>query len=258
MPPAAPFRTPRYAQIAQVLKSRLAARETAGTGPFATEHALCEEFGVSRTTVRQALGFLKREGLITSRAGVGTNGTATEIANRVVRSSGDPLHGMLKSKPHIVSLGRAAAPAAVAKFFSIQPGEEIFRITRVHDLDAIPLSVVRSYLPAQLAVGLPRSAWRRPMHDLLWERFGLRLARSVHRLCVARAEADIASMLAIGLAEPVLRIQASTYLADGRAIRWTENFFREDRYEYVAEMQWPAPHARRHKPASDNAEKVTA
>ena len=101
--PAAPSSIPRYAQIAQVLKSRLEARETAETGPFATEHALCEEFGVSRTTVRQALGFLKREGLITSRPGVGTNGTATEIFNRVVRSSGDPLHGMLKSKPRIVS-----------------------------------------------------------------------------------------------------------------------------------------------------------
>lgn len=256
--PAAPSSIPRYAQIAQVLKSRLEARETAEAGPFATEHALCAEFGVSRTTVRQALGFLKREGLITSRPGVGTNGTATEIFNRVVRSSGDPLHGMLKSKPRIVSLGRAAAPAAVAKFFSLEPGEEIFRITRVHDLDAAPLSVVRSYLPTELAVGLSRSAWRRPMHDLLWERFGLRLARSVHTLRVARAEADIASMLAIGLADPVLRIQASTYQADGRAIRWTENFFREDRYEYVAEMQWPAPHVRRRKTTSGKALEVTA
>jgi GntR family transcriptional regulator len=256
--PYAPSSIPRYAQIAQVLKSRLEAREIAGTGPFATEHALCEEFGVSRTTVRQALGFLKREGLITSRPGVGTNGTATETFNRVVRSSGDPLHGMLKSKPRIVSLGRAAAPPPVAKFFSLQPGDEIFRITRVHDLDGSPLSVVRSYLPAKLGTGLSRSAWRQPMHELLWDRFGLRLSRSVHTLRVARAEADIAAMLAIGLADPVLRIQASTYLGDGRAIRWTENFFREDRYEYVAEMEWPAPHASSRKPATGAPKEPTA
>jgi len=254
--PAAPSSIPRYAQIAQVLKSRLAARETGVSERFATEHALCEEFGVSRTTVRQALGALKREGLITSQAGVGTRGTATEIANRVVRSSGDPLHGMLKSKPRIVSLGRVPPPAAVAKFFSLEPGQEIFRITRVHDLDGSPLSVVRSYLPAQLAVRLPRSAWRQPMQDLLWERFGIRLARSVHTLRVARAEADIASMLGIGLADPVLRIQASTYLADDSAIRWTENFFREDRYEYVAEMQWSAPSERRSKRRSSKSEEV--
>jgi GntR family transcriptional regulator len=99
-------------------------------------------------------------------------------------------------------------------------------------------------LPANLAVGVPRSAWRQPMHDLLWERFGLRLKRSVHTLRVARAMADIASLLEIGLADPVLRIQASTYCVDGQPIRWTENFFREDMYEYVAEMEWPAPRAR--------------
>ena len=81
---------------------------------------------------------------------------------------------------------------------------------------------------------------------------------SVHTLRVARAEADIASLLAIGLADPVLHIQVSTYLADGRPIRWIENFFRENRYEYVAEMQWPAPNARRRKPTSDKALEVTA
>jgi len=247
--PATLSSTPRYAQIAQVLRSRLESGD-AGPGPFATEHALCSEFGVSRTTVRQALGFLKREGLVTSRPGVGTSRNASEIAHRIVRSSGDPLHGMLSGKPRIASLGRAAAPAVVAKFFSLAPGGAVFCLTRVHDLDGMPLSVVRSYLPTHLAVGIPRSAWREPMHDLLWTRFGLRLARSVHTLRVARAMADVASMLQIGLADPVLRIRAATYLADGTPIRWTENFFREDRYEYVAEMEWPAPDPRARGAAS--------
>jgi len=234
---AEPSGIPRYAQIVQVLKSRLEASDGTHGAPFATEQALCDEFGVSRTTVRQALGFLKRQGLVVSRPGVGTTGTAT--ARRVVRSSGDPLHGMLESKPHIVSLGRVTVPPVVARFFGIATDEVVFQLTRVHELDGSPLSVVRSYLPAELA--LARNAWRQPMHELLWERFGLRLARSVHTLRVARAMADVAALLGIGLADPVLRIQASTYLDNDTPIRWTENYFREDRYEYVAEMQWPAP-----------------
>lgn len=244
---AAPGGISRYAQIAHVLKARLELHDAGSTAPFTTEQALCQEFGVSRTTIRLALNSLKREGLIVSRAGVGTKSTAT--ARRVVRTSGDPLHGMLDSKPRILSLGRVPAPAAAAKFFSIPPGTLVFQLTRVHDLDGSPLSVVRSYLPAELA--LPRAAWRQPMHELLWDRFGLQLARSVHTLRVARATTDVAELLGIGLADPVLRIQASTYLADDRPVRWTENFFREDRYEYSAEMQWPAP--RRHDALSRKA-----
>src|SRR5262245_26471563 len=56
-----PSSTPRYARIAQILRSRLEAHDGTREGPFATEQALCAEFGVSRTTVRHALGALKRE-----------------------------------------------------------------------------------------------------------------------------------------------------------------------------------------------------
>lgn len=240
---SAPSGIPRYHQIAQVLRSRLEARELGHEGAFTTEYSLCAEFGASRTTIRHALGFLKREGLLTSRPGVGTHGTPAEAVNRAVRPSGDPLHGMLKRRPRIVEFGKVAPPPLAAKFFAIDDGSPVLRITRVHDLDRMPLSVVRTYLPARLATGAARSEWRKPMHDLLRERFGLRLHRSVHTLRLARAMADIAALLEISLADPVLHIQASTYLADGAPIRWTENFFRENRYEYVAKMEWPVPDA---------------
>ena len=245
-----PSSSPHYARIAQVLRARLEAQDGTLARPFATEQALCEEFGVSRTTIRNALGFLKREGLVTSRRGVGTNGTAADRPRRVVRSSGDPLHGMLTTRPRVVTVGRVGAPAPVAQFFGLEPGTPLLALTRVHDLDGEPLSVVKSYLPARFGHGVPRSAWREPMHDLLWQRFGVRVARSVHTLRVGRAMADIAGFLRVGLADPVLRIQASTYLADGTPIRWTENFFREDRYEYVAEMEWAPPHRRTARPPS--------
>ena len=147
---------PRYAQIAQVLKSRLESSDRRTSGPFATERSLCEEFGVSRATARQALAYLKREGLVTSRPGVGTTGTAVRTTNRAVRSAGDPLHGMLKSKPRVIAVGRVEAPVAVANFFGMQAGQQLFSVTRVHDVDGEPLSVVRSYLPLAFATGVPR------------------------------------------------------------------------------------------------------
>ena len=58
---------PRYHQIARLLRQRAAA----GPAGF-TEHGLCAEFGVSRTTIRQALELLKRDGMLRSRRGVGS------------------------------------------------------------------------------------------------------------------------------------------------------------------------------------------
>jgi GntR family transcriptional regulator len=86
---------------------------------------------------------------------------------------------------------------------------------------------------------------KQPMHELLWQQYGMRLHRSVHTVRVARADLAIASLLGVALADPVLRVQSSVFLADGKPIRWTWNYFDEDRYEYVAEMEWPAPTGKR-------------
>jgi GntR family transcriptional regulator len=237
-------------QIAQVLRRRIEAEEFGAGAKLATEQALCEEFGVSRTTVRHALGQLKQEGLLRSRRGVGTQRAAVTFRKKkYVRSCGDPLHAELSSKPKVVFLGKVDPPDAVRKFLGLPAGDQALRVVRVHDLDGEPLSVVVTYLPAFVADGVTRAALRTSvsLHEILWSRYGLRQKKSLHAIRVARADKDVAELLKIGLAEPVLNIQASTYLEDGAPIRWTENYFREDRYEYTAEFLWDKP-ARRRQP----------
>jgi GntR family transcriptional regulator len=235
----APSSVPLHHQIAQVLRVRLESGDWS-IGGAVTEQALCEEFRVSRTTVRQALSQLKHDGLLQSRRGVGTHGVAPP-AKKVVRSSGNPLHASLQTRARVQVLGLVPAPAPVAAFFGVPQGGAVFRFVRVHELDGAPLSVVASYLPARFATAFTRTTLRQSVHELLWRRFRLRQARSVHAIRVARADTEVAGLLGIALADPVLRVQSSVYLPDGKPIRWIENFFREERYEYVAEMDWPHP-----------------
>lgn len=234
---------PLHQRIAQVLTARIASGAWAAEGAVTTEQGLCREFGASRSTVRAALAQLKQAGLLESRTGVGTRSLRPPPTRKLVRAEGDPLHAGIASRPHLETFGELPCPAEVAAYFGIAPGTPVFHFVRVHRLDGKPLSVVDSYLPAHLGRAFTRSELQQPMHRLLWERHGLRLHRSVHSLRVARADVDVARLLEIPLADPVLRIQSCVYLADGSPIRWTENHFREDRYEYVAEMEWPDPPA---------------
>jgi DNA-binding GntR family transcriptional regulator len=232
--------TPRYHQIARLLLLR-AQSGVLTEQRLPSETALCDEFGVSRTTIRQALDVLKRQSLLQSRRGVGTRFVGAQSKPKRVASSGDPLHAALGSRPRIISLDRAAAPREVAVFFGLGPGAKVVRLVRVHDLEGAPLSLVISYLPEHLAGVLTRAALRKPVHQVLWERCGLLQHRSSHTVTIARADAQIASLLAVALTDPVLHVQSSVYLDDGRPIRWTENYFREDRYQYLAEVMWEKP-----------------
>lgn len=234
-----------HQQIARVLRARI---ESGGLGPdgaVATEQQLCVEFGASRSTIRMALEHLKALGLLHSRKGVGTRSVASVMPQRVVRSSGDPLHAGLHARARVVQLGPLPSGPAVAAFFGIAVGEPVWHFVRLYRIGTDPLSVVDSYLPLELGIGFARGDLKRPMNELLWSRHRIRLHRSVHAVRIGRADVAAARLLAIALADPVLRIQSSVYLEDGRPIRWTENQFREDRYEYVAHMRWPDPDAAR-------------
>lgn len=230
---------PLYHQISQVLRLRVD-----GSAPFqlGTEASLCEEFGVSRSTIRQALASLKREGLVQGRRGVGTRVVESNRVLPYTRSSGDPLHAALGSERRLLHCRLEEAPAGAAAFLGLPPGSRAFSILRVESVVEGPISVVASWLPPAYAEGITKADLRdRSVHDLLWQKFRIRQRRSLHTVRVARADARVAGLLGVALADPVLYIQSSVRLDDGRPIRWTENWFREDRYQYTAEMQWPTP-----------------
>ena len=212
----------------------------AGAG-LPSEIALTAEFGVSRTTIRQALEVLKRQHLLQSRRGVGTRFVRTPETPKVVASSGDPLHSALGTTVRMLASEQVAAPVDAAEFFEIAVGSEICRIERLHELDGEPLSVVVSYLPVAYAAALTPEALRKPLHEALWERFGVAQKHSDHAIRVARADEALARVLQIGLTDPVLHVRSAVRLDDGRPIRWTHNYFREDRYQYVAEVIWQPP-----------------
>jgi GntR family transcriptional regulator len=64
--------TPVYAQIAEALRALLASGAAPVGTPLPPERVLCEQFSVSRMTLRQAYDILERDGLLESHRGRGT------------------------------------------------------------------------------------------------------------------------------------------------------------------------------------------
>jgi GntR family transcriptional regulator len=64
--------TPLYYQIKSILKSRILSNEFKENQRFPSETKLCVQYNVSRSTVRQALSEMVREGLIYRDQGRGS------------------------------------------------------------------------------------------------------------------------------------------------------------------------------------------
>src|SRR5262249_46031604 len=158
----------------------------------------------------------KQDGLLQSRRGVGTRMTPHKPAKRLTSAAGDPLHAGLGTTERFVSMEPAEPSADVREFLGTgehAPVEAFVRLVRIHTLDEAPLSVVVTWMAARYAPGVTAAALRRSsLHELLWRRHGVLQKRSVHRIGVARADTLAASLLGIGIADPVLHVQSSAYL----------------------------------------------
>lgn len=62
---------PVYAQLAEILRSRIASGRLAPGQVLPSERTLQQEYGLGRHTVRKAVAMLRAEGLITFTKGVG-------------------------------------------------------------------------------------------------------------------------------------------------------------------------------------------
>src|SRR6516165_11571119 len=63
---------PLYLQVVRVLKDAIVSGEYPVGSQLPTEEELCEQFSVSRYTVREALRRLREDSLVSSRQGAGT------------------------------------------------------------------------------------------------------------------------------------------------------------------------------------------
>jgi DNA-binding GntR family transcriptional regulator len=64
--------TPRYKQIAAILRERIASGQIEAGQPIPSEGTLQQEFGVARHTVRAAVAVLRQDGLVSTVPGLGT------------------------------------------------------------------------------------------------------------------------------------------------------------------------------------------
>ena len=77
---------PRYLQVSDELQARIESGQYKVGDLLATELELCEEFNISRYTVREALRKLKESGLVQRRQGSGSQVIATKRSTTYVHS----------------------------------------------------------------------------------------------------------------------------------------------------------------------------
>ena len=161
---------PLYHQLKQILKKEIEEGNFAKDSLFPCEKDLMNTFGVSRTTVRQALGDLSNLGYLRGERGVGTMVTFSKINERLqsVISFSEEMrrHGVIMSTSHC-SIRSETVSKYIAQQLGVMEGERVFHLIRVRCADGVPLVYSDTYLPGSLDLPLTESTYNASLYDFL-------------------------------------------------------------------------------------------
>ena len=224
---------PLYVQIRESLREEISRGVLRRGQRLLSEEELAERYGVSRVTVRQAIGDLIDDGLLYRTHGVGTFVAHTHIDRdhtRLIDFLENPLIQDRKAQVHILSKKVIQADPRVAGALSLQDGDLVVRVESLRLVDGEPITILRGYVsrklfPASLENGLnSHSIWA------LLERNGYKVTHAVERIEARLADQISAPLLGIEKGAPILYKERTIFAGDGTPLEYQECFDRGDKY----------------------------
>ena len=241
---------PKYRLLHDALAALI--RELPAGSGMPTERELCERFGVSRGTVRQALDHLEAEQRILRHQGRGTFVAGPKMDHLLELTSHTAYFRARGMQPgsRLVGVTRAPAGAEVAGMLALAEGEEILQIERVRLADDEPLAVEVLHLGAKRFDGVAAVLGEsQSLYELLRARYGVELAWAEETIEAALAPDREAALLGVTAGAPVLVLCRQSFDAIGRPVEFVRSFYRADRFRFRSRLQPPPVAAGRALPA---------
>jgi GntR family transcriptional regulator len=205
------------------------------------EPELCRAFGVSRTTVRQALNELARQGLVVREQGRGTYVAQPKLVGTAAqRLSGFHEDMTALGRPMVSQVLRqqvSAADELVAEHLDLRPGDPVVEIERLRLVEGQPVVLTTTYLPQAQCPGLETADLRRrSLYEFLHTECRRTLARGWRTIEAVAADSRQARLLAARKGAPLILIQSVSYLSNGRPIEYYHAVHRGDRSRFEVEL----------------------
>jgi GntR family transcriptional regulator len=231
-----PAPDPLYQQVYSAITDAIRSGRLRPGDRLPTERRLCEQFEVSRATVRRALGRLVEEGVVEAQVGRGS----------FVRAGLDPLaeppntlmsftelaaaRGLEASAQVIAQTTRTAIPEE-ALVFKIGVHALVFEIHRLRMLDAAPVAMDRTRVPLEVAPNLPEQDFTVASIYNTLEAAGAVPVTADAVVSAAVADDARAAALEVSPGSALLVCRTMSYDITGRLVEIGEITYRADRYQ---------------------------
>ena len=229
---------PLYVQLAKMLGEQIASGSYPVGDLLPTEAELCEKFGVSRYTVRQAILHLRQQGLVSARKGVGTRvqaQTADASYSHSIQSLTELLQFAHETRLDLKGQEEIEARGALAEALGCRPRKAWVRfegIRRGGHGDR-PICLTEVYIDAAYReIVSDTSSLRTAVWSLIETRYGETVVEVDQAIEAAVLLPKQAADLDAAPGSPALRFTRRYFVTGRRLVELSVNIHPADRFAY--------------------------
>lgn len=222
--------TPLYVQLKALLAARIADGFLKPGERLSSERQLCNEFGISRLTVREGLRELEQEGLVRTVPGRGTfvatpqldlcvNVSLSGFTDEVRRQGLSPSSALLDAR--LLTVPSDDLTAELVEIMDLQPGDEVAKVERLRLVNDHPFAQHSLHLNHFLCPHiLDHDLAHESLFGLLRDEYGLVLHHAIEQVYAALATRREMELLDLSYPSAVLHAERTTLLDTGEVIEF--------------------------------------
>jgi GntR family transcriptional regulator len=232
---------PAYKQLADIIREAIISGELPANSELPSEAALAAEHGISKTSVTQALGVLRSEGMIVSARGkltrvrpvrvigsqrysIGKQNYGDDRDSAFAREHGVPWSDFDVTREYRI----VPASPRVAAALKLTPGAEVFERRFTHATGGVLLRMSHSYLSAArfadtILTDPDEPLWPGGTIGQMYA-LGINVSRVRSEVTARPATADEAQTLGLAAGSPVLEVWR-TQLADDEPVETAQHVY---------------------------------
>jgi len=225
-----------YYQLKQIIIDMIDKRELKENDRLSTEQELCDQYNISRATVRQALKELENEDYIYKIQGKGTFVSPRRFQQDLLKfySFTEEMKKIGKIPSSQVLDFKIITPnEKVSRILNIDQNKKAYEFIRLRLADNEPMILESTYMPYGLFPDITKGKLEiTPLYDILINEYNETFSKaeeSFRPTLLSREEAKILNYIKGG---PAILLERITYDGEKRVIEYTKSVARGDRFKY--------------------------
>lgn len=226
-----------YIDVKNDLYKKINSGEYKAGDRLPSERTLCNLYGVSRMTARQAVTQLVNEGIVNREVGKGTFVSSKQFSQKNVKSFTETLKEQnFDPSTNILEFSVVYNLKEISGMMELPPEAQYYKIKRLRLGNGVPIACETVYIPLHLCPGLKEQEIGKSLYAILDQVYGYIIGSVSNDIDACISNRVMMELFQVQKPVALLKIKGVSLTVEGIKLFYEESYYRSDLYKYQVDI----------------------